>query len=108
MPATSAPPLPGTKPMSRPATRAAAVCSTLKPFQPGTVSPSSSWVAGWIMPQFSAIARAAANTAAPSLRVSAPMPTTIIGFLAAFSTSANLLEPSATSARVWVPAPRCS
>ena len=33
MPAASLPPSPGTKPMSRPPTRAAAVCSTAKPFQ---------------------------------------------------------------------------
>ena len=36
------PPLPGTRPRSRPPTRAAAVCSTLKPFQPSLTMPKRS------------------------------------------------------------------
>ena len=37
----SSPPSPGTKPRSSAPTRAAAVCSTLKPFQPSATRPES-------------------------------------------------------------------
>ena len=53
-----------------PPTRAAAVCSTLKPFQPSRMQPR---------PRRSL--RASASTAAPSARASAPWPTMTIGFL---------------------------
>ena len=61
MPATSSPPSPGTKPRSRPATREAARCSTLKAFQPASLP--------W--PAASAILAAVASTAAPSGRAAA-------------------------------------
>ena len=95
---TSRPPLPGTKPRSSPPTRAAAVCSTLKPFQSAL-----DHAAG-----LGQRAARAASTAAPSARGSAPMPRISIGFFAARSTSANGWRPSAISCSVCGPAPRCS
>src|SRR6266852_5221383 len=58
----------GTKPMSNAPTRAAAVCSTQKPFQSSLTAPISS-----------ASLAASAATAAPSGRASAPWPMMIIG-----------------------------
>ena len=60
---TSLPPSPGTRPRSRPATLAAAVCSTLNPFQP---------ISSFTVPIAIAALAASASTAAPSARVSVP------------------------------------
>ena len=86
------PPFCGRKPRSSAPTRPAAVCRTLKPFQP----PSP---AGPIMPVLRAICAAAARIAAPSARASAPWPTISIGCLAFFSASKAPCLPAAMSVR---------
>ena len=78
-------------------TRPAAVCSTLKPFQPSRT-----------MFAASAIWRASASTAAPSARARAPMPTISIGFFAALSVAMKGCWPPAIWAKVSGPSPRCS
>ena len=82
----------------------AAVCRTLKPFQP----PSAALPAGPIMPVSPAIFAASARIAAPSARVSAPAPRMIIGRLASFSIFAKSWLPSAMPSSASTSAPSCS
>ena len=81
----------GVKPMSSPPTRLAAVCSTFQ-----------------VIPNACATPAAAANTAAPSARASAPAPTMIAGDLAAFSAATNAGFDLASPASANAPVPRCS
>src|SRR5229473_3738994 len=92
--AVSRPPAPGTSPRSRPPTRAAALCSTLKPFQPSRT-----------ILALSASLRASARIAAPSDRASAPCPRISIGLLAALRVSAQPCRPATSSASVSGPRP---
>jgi hypothetical protein len=82
--------------MSRPPTREAAVCRTLKPFQPSRT-----------MLKFCAACAAARSTAAPSGRVSAPGPTMIAGASAPRSWSVKA-RPAAMLSSDRGPAPTCS
>jgi len=104
MPATSRPPLPGRKPRSSAATRDAAVCSTLNPFQP----PSAKVPAGPIMPVSMAIFAASRRIAAPSERATAAGPRISIGRLAFFRTAANGWLPSASASSTFAFTPSCS
>ncbi len=80
--------------MSRPPTRAAAVCSTAKPFQSAVTAPTAC-----------ASLAARPRTAAPSGRAMAPCPTMTSGRSAFCSTSKNSPAPSASSFSASAPAP---
>ena len=82
MPPRSGRPRPAAKPRSSAPTRAAAVCSTLKPFQPSLTAPTSA----------ARSFAAAARTAAPSGARKAPCPTMIMGFFGDFGE--RMLAPS--------------
>src|SRR5882672_4667965 len=87
--AVLSPPSPGTKPMSSPPTRAAALCSTQKPFQPSLTAPNPT-----------AALAASERIVAPSGRASAPAPTRTSGLFACLSVSAKSPRPAASSASV--------